>query len=336
MFQRTPNYVMPGRNHLLSDEQRTELRHNFEGVWRKTFDHVFAFPMEPANRLGSDFDDAELERVLEAGWEASGFHFVFETFDDMFVDQRVNDRAAEFVRRKIRAIVNDPETAELLCPQAHPIGGKRPPLGTFYYETFNRPNVKLISVKDDPIQEITPAGLRTGTAEHEFDVIIFATGFDAITGPLAKMNVHGTGGRTIAGEWKEGAKVLLGVSTPGFPNLFSILGPQAPFASHPPVIEAQVDFIGQVLARAQADGIERAEATAEAAQAWSDQCDAVLDATILHQGEGRPWFLGENVPGKRPGTLCYLGGMGNYVAEVNKQVEDGFPGYVLTGSRVPA
>jgi cyclohexanone monooxygenase len=337
VFQRTPNYVMPGRNHMLTPEQRTELRRDFEGIWRKTFDHVFAFPMEPANRLGSQVDDDELERVLEAGWEAGGFHYIFETFDDMLVDQRVNDAAAEFVRRKIRAIVKDPATAELLCPKTHPIGGKRPPLGNFYYETFNRPNVTLVSVREDPIREITPTGLRTGTAEYEFDVIIFATGFDAITGPLAEMNVHGVGGRTIAEEWGRDAKMLLGVSAPGFPNLFSVLGPQAPFASHPPVIEAQVDFIGQVLARALADGAERVEATPEAAQAWSDQCDAILDATLLPQGMGdRPWFLGANVPGKRPSTLCYLGGMAGYVAEVTKQVDNGLPGYVLTGSRVLA
>jgi cyclohexanone monooxygenase len=337
VFQRTPNYVMPGRNHMLTPEQRTELRRDFEGIWRKTFDHVFAFPMEPANRLGSQVDDDELERVLEAGWEAGGFHYIFETFDDMLVDQRVNDAAAEFVRRKIRAIVKDPATAELLCPKTHPIGGKRPPLGNFYYETFNRPNVTLVSVREDPIREITPTGLRTGTAEYEFDVIIFATGFDAITGPLAEMNVHGVGGRTIAEEWGRDAKMLLGVSAPGFPNLFSVLGPQAPFASHPPVIEAQVDFIGQVLARALADGAERVEATPEAAQAWSDQCDAILDATLLPQGMGdRPWFLGANVPGKRPSTLCYLGGMAGYVAEVTKQVDNGLPGYVLTGTRVLA
>jgi cyclohexanone monooxygenase len=337
VFQRTPNYVMPGRNHLLTQEQRTELKGDFENVWRKTFEHVFAFPMEPANRLGSQVDDDELERVLEAGWEAGGFHYIFETFDDMLVDQRVNDAAAEFVRRKIRAIVNDPDTAELLCPKTHPIGGKRPPLGNFYYETFNRPDVNLVSVREDPIQEITPTGLRTGSAEYEFDVIIFATGFDAITGPLAEMNVHGAGGRTIAKEWGEDAKMLLGVSAPGFPNLFSVLGPQAPFASHPPVIEAQVDFIGQVIGRALDHDAERVEATEEATQAWSDQCDAILDATLLPQGMGdRPWFLGANVPGKRPSTLCYLGGMAGYVGEANKQAEEGFPGYVLTGSPEPA
>jgi cation diffusion facilitator CzcD-associated flavoprotein CzcO len=331
VFQRTPNYVLPGRNHALSPEQQQAISSDFDGVWTKVRDHVFAFPMEPANRLGSQADDAELERVFEAGWEAGGFHFVFETFGDLLVDQRVNDAASEFVRRKIRAIVNDPATAELLTPTTHPIGGKRPPLGNFYYETFNRPNVSLVSVRDDPIQEITPTGLRTGTTEYEFDVIIYATGFDAITGPLANMNVHGVGDRTIAEQWAQDAKTLLGVMCPGFPNLFVILGPQAPFASHPPVIEAQVDLIGDVLVRAAAEGAERVEGTEEAAQEWSNACDAALAATLLPQGMGdRPWFLGANVPGKKPATLCYLGGMKNYVDAVKREVADGFPGFTFT------
>jgi len=337
VFQRTPNYALPGRNHALGPQQQLALRRDFENQWEKTFNHVFGFPMAPANRLGSEVSDDELQRVLEAGWEAGGFHYIFETFDDMLVDQRVNDAASEFVRRKIRAIVNDPETAELLCPTTHPIGGKRPPLCNFYYETFNRPNVKLVSVREDPIQEITPAGLRTGSAEYEFDVIIYATGFDAITGPLAGMNVHGVGDRTIAAQWADDAKALLGLASPGFPNLFAVLGPQAPFASHPPVIETQVEVIGKLLQRAIEAGAERVEATEEAAQAWSDQCDAILAATLLPQGMGdRPWFLGANVPGKKPSTLCYLGGLAAYRAAADNEVAAGFPGFTFTKSPVPA
>ncbi|MCW2957509.1 MAG: Phenylacetone monooxygenase [Solirubrobacterales bacterium] len=337
VFQRTPNYVMPGRNHAVSAEQQTALRSDYENIWKTTFDHVFAFPMKPANLLGSELSDAELERVLEAGWEAGGFRYIFETVDDMLVDQRVNDAASEFVRRKIRAIVKDPDTAALLSPTTHPIGGKRPPLGNMYYETFNRSNVKLVSVREDPIREITPRGLRTGNAEYEFDVLVFATGFDAITGPLSKIDVRGVGGRTIADEWSDGASVLLGVSSPGFPNLFSILGPQAPFASHPPVIETQVELVGQLLKRAQETGAERVEANEDATRAWSELCDTILDATLLPQGMGdRPWFLGANIPGKRPSTLCYLGGMAGYRAAIAQEAEAGYPGYAFGAAPVPA
>lgn len=331
VFQRTPNFVVPTRNHALSPEQKTELSRDYEGVWDKAFKHVFGFPMESPQRLGSELNDEELQQVFEAGWEAGGFRFIFETVDDLLVDQRVNDAAAEFVRNKIRTVVKDPHTAELLCPTTHPIGGKRPPLGSFYYETYNRPNVSLVSVREDPIQEITPTGLRTASGvEYELDVIIYATGFDAITGPLASLDIRGVGGRTIAEQWADGAKMLLGLSADGFPNLFTILGPQAPFASHPPVIETQVDLIEKILERALAEKVTRVEATPEGVEAWSDQCDMVLKATLLEQGLGdRPWFLGANVPGKKPSTLCYLGGLGNYVTAVNQEVEGGFSSYAL-------
>jgi cyclohexanone monooxygenase len=337
VLQRTPNFVMPGRNHALGDEQRTAIKRDYDAIWEKTFNHVFAFPMDPANRLGSELSDAELEEVFQAGWESGGFRYIFETVDDMLVDQRVNDAASEFVRRKIRALVKDPRTAADLCPTTHPIGGKRPPLGNFYYETFNRDNVSLVNVREDPIIEITPTGVRTESGVHEVDVIVFATGFDAITGPLEKMNVRGAAGTTLAQEWADGPKMHLGVSAHGFPNLFTILGPQGPFASHPPVIETQVEFIGKVIGTAIADGAQRVEATAEACQAFSDTCDLILGMTLIPQGlDDRPWFLGANVPGKKPSTLAFLGGMAAYKAEVAKDVENGFPGYDLSGAVVPA
>ncbi|HVE23771.1 MAG TPA: NAD(P)/FAD-dependent oxidoreductase [Sporichthya sp.] len=338
VFQRTPNYVMPGRNHALSEEQRAALKADYDAITAQTFNHVFAFPMDPANQLGSEVSDEELTTIFERGWEDGGFRYIFTTVDDMLVDQRVNDIAAEFVRKKIRAIVKDPATAELLCPTTHPIGGKRPPLGNFYYETFNRPNVSLVNVRPDPIAAITPTGVRlTSGAEYDVDVIIFATGFDAMTGPLEKMNVHGVGGRTLKDEWAEGCNLHLGISQPGFPNLFSVLGPQGPFASHPPVIEKQVEFIGKVLEHAIAQGAERVEATPEAGAAWTAMCDLILNMTLVPKGiEDRPWFLGANVPGKKPTTLCYLGGMAGYCAELDKETGGGFPGYEMSKAPVPA
>ncbi|MBA3742799.1 MAG: NAD(P)/FAD-dependent oxidoreductase [Sporichthya sp.] len=339
VFQRTPNFVMPGRNHALSDHQRAELKRDYDLITEQTFNHVFAFPMDPANQLGSEVsDDADLIRIFEKGWEDGGFRYIFTTVDDMLVDQRVNDIAAEFVRNKIRAIVKDPVTAELLCPKTHPIGGKRPPLGNFYFETFNRSNVTLVDVRPDPVAEITPTGLRlTSGAEYEADVIIFATGFDAMTGPLAKMNVHGVGDRTLEAEWVEGPNLHLGISQAGFPNLFAILGPQGPFASHPPVIEKQVEFIGKVLDKALADGAERVESTPEAGAAWTAMCDMILHMTLVPKGlDDRPWFLGANVPGKKQTTLAYLGGMAGYCAELDKERDGGFPGYAMRKAPVPA
>ncbi len=340
VFQRTPNFVMPGRNHPLTDQYRAELKRDYDAICAQTFSHVFAFPMDPAGRIAGDVtDEADIHRIFERGWEDGGFRYIFTTFDDMLVDQRLNDLASEFVRNKIRAIVKDPVTAELLCPKTHPIGGKRPPLGNFYFETYNRANVSLVDVRTDPITEIIPTGVRLSSgAEHEVDVIIFATGFDAMTGPLSKMNVHGVGDRTLGDVWEQdGPGLHLSISQPGFPNLFAILGPQAPFASHPPVIEKQVEFIGKVLEQAQASGAERVEATAEAGAAWTAMCDMILGMTLVPQGlDDRPWFLGANIPGKKPAALCYLGGMAGYVAELDKEIGSGFPGYALSDAPVPA
>ncbi|CAN5258710.1 NAD(P)/FAD-dependent oxidoreductase [soil metagenome] len=333
VFQRTPNYVMPGRNFLLENSQRDEIKRNYKAIWEQTHKQVFAFPMDPANRTYADVDSEQLQSVLEAGWEAGGFRYIFETFDDLLVDQRVNDAAADFVRNKIRAIVKDPETAELLSPKTHPIGGKRPPLGHFYYETFNKPNVTLVDSRTYPIEEITPTGIRTTAAEYEFDIIIFAVGFDAVTGPLTNMDIRGVDGVSIRDEWADGAKSQRGVAVNGFPNLFTILGPQGPFANMPPIIEKQVEFIGNVISSAEKSGFDKIEATAEGVSAWSDQCDLILNATLLAQGEAdRAWFLGANIPGKTPSTLFYFGGAAGYFDELNKEASEEYPDFALTNS----
>ncbi|MGF0289922.1 flavin-containing monooxygenase, partial [Rhodococcus ruber] len=185
VFQRTPNYVMPAQNHDLDDEFRRKIKSDYAAVWNKARNHVFGFPMDPAGRMYDDVEiDAERDRIFEEGWRNGGFHFVFETFDDLILDQRSNDAAAEFIRKKIREIVEDPETAELLTPRGYPYISKRPPSGTNYYETFNRDNVSLVDIRSNPIEALTANGLRTREREYEFDVIIFATGFDAVTGAL--------------------------------------------------------------------------------------------------------------------------------------------------------
>lgn len=176
VFQRTPNYVMPARNHPLMEEQMNEIKQNYEKVFKRARGQIYGFDMTDSTLMFDQMDsDAKVQRVLEAGWEKGGFRYVFETFGDILLNPKSNEAASEFVRNKIRAIVNDQETAELLCPD-YPIVSKRPPVGHHYYEAFNRDNVKLVDIKNNPIQEITPTGLKTGTTEYEFDMIIFAIG----------------------------------------------------------------------------------------------------------------------------------------------------------------
>ena len=190
VFQRTPNYVLPARNHPLTDDQLTEIKSDYQKVFNRARVQAFGMDFVDASRTMADMkDDAEFQRVLEFGWEIGGFRFIFETFADMLTNPACNAAAGAFIRNKICSIVKDPKTAELLCPH-YTILSKRPPLGHFYYETFNRENVTLIDVNDNPIEEITPTGLRTSSSTYEFDMIIFAIGFDAITGTPSKIDLR--------------------------------------------------------------------------------------------------------------------------------------------------
>ncbi|MEA2625749.1 MAG: hypothetical protein QOD06_1794, partial [Candidatus Binatota bacterium] len=247
VFQRTPNYVLPARNYTMTDDERQSIRARYDEIWEQARKHFFGFAMDVAGRTAADVTPEEHQRILEGGWEIGGFRYIFETFDDIFVDERSNAVASEFVRNKIRAIVKDPATAELLCPKDYPLAGKRPPLGHFYYETFNRENVSLVDVSANPITEITANGVRTGSDEYAADIIVFATGFDAVTGTLRSMDIRGKGGATIGEKWEGGPRTHLGIAVDDFPNLFMICGPQSPFANIPVVIDGIVDWIGQAI-----------------------------------------------------------------------------------------
>ena len=204
VFQRSPNYVVHGRIHALEAPDQAEVKSNDDKIWTQAENHVYAFAMDPAGRSYDDVSPESRQRVLDAGWEAGGFNFLFQTFDDILLNERANETAAEFVRNKIRAIVKNPETAELLCPKSHPYAGKRPPMGQHYYETFNRENVTLVDVSKNPIDDVTSTGIRLQDGqEFEVDVIIFALGFDALTGALMLMNVRGRKWQNLEERWAE-------------------------------------------------------------------------------------------------------------------------------------
>jgi cyclohexanone monooxygenase len=327
LFQRTPNYVLPGRNYPLDDNQRQGLKAKKEETWALIRKQVFAFPIKPVNRMFDTVTPEERQRVLEAGWETGGFRYLFETLDDILIDERSNHAASEFIRNKIRAIVKDPVTAELLCPQYY-FGLKRPPIGNFYYEAFNQDNVALADASTNPIEEITPKGIRAGGKEFEFDMLIFALGFDAMTGALTHMDIRGKNGVSIKDKWQAGPETHLGIAVDGFPNMFMISGPQTPFANVPPLIEGAVTWIGQAIRRARDGGHRSVEATPEATAAWKKQIQAMLDATLLGKGvEHHTWFLGANIPGKAHAVLFYFGGAEAYFNELQQSAERGFPGF---------
>jgi cyclohexanone monooxygenase len=324
LFQRTPNYVLPGRNHPLDDNDRQSIKTNYDAIWAQVRKQVFAFPMESSTLTYDDVDDEQRRQIFEYGWEQGGFRFLFETFADILVDERTNAAAAEFVRHKIRAIVKDPETAELMCPK-YPIALKRPPLGNFFYESFNRDNVRLIDISQHPLSAATEKGLVTNGVEYEFDIIIFAIGFDAVTGPLTHMDVRGRGGELIRDKWKNGPETHLGIVMDGFPNMFMITGPQTPFSNVPPVVDASVKWISHVIQKAESEGMDMIEVKRQAVEDWGKLMYDLLDQTLLGQAtELGSWFMGANIPGKAHAPLHYFGGAAGYFEELDNSLNADF------------
>ncbi|MCW3041330.1 MAG: NAD(P)/FAD-dependent oxidoreductase [Solirubrobacterales bacterium] len=330
VLQRTPNYVIPARNHPLTADEQRAIKMDYDKIWARCREQFFAMPIPPANRMTSDLTPQEQQRILERGWETGGFRFIFETFDDTIAVPEANKIVADFVREKIRAIVHVPETAEKLAPKDHPIAGKRPPLGHYYYEAYNRENVDLVSVKENPIERISEKGivLADGT-EFEVDVIIFATGFDALTGALTKIDLRGRDGLTIKDAWADGAQTHIGVATKGFPNLFMLFGPQTPFANFPPVAEDISSWIGQAIKHLEeSPDFDTMEATQEAMDAWNQHVTDLVNATVIAQGtDVHSWMLGANIPGKTHRVLFHFGGVASFYDSCQKVIDDGWSGF---------
>lgn len=329
VFQRTPNFVLPARNYTLTSEERQGIRANYDSIWEKSRLHFFGFPMDMAGRTINDVTPEEAQKILEWGWEIGGFHFIFETFDDILVDPKSNQVVADFVRDKIRSIVTDPKTADLLCPENYPIAGKRPPLGHFYYETFNRENVTLIDVSETAISGITEKGVKVGDREYEVDIIVFATGFDAVTGSYRGLDIRGRDGRTLADAWTDGPRTQLGIGVEGFPNMFMIGGPQTPFANIPVVIDGVVEWIGDAIRFMRDKNVATMEPTGESMEIWRQTVNAIVDATVLSQGPNS-WFLGDNIPGKPRAALFYFGGVGAFREACQQVASGGYDSYVFS------
>lgn len=332
VFQRTPNYVLPARNDALSDHDVATIRKNFDEIFDRAFAQPFGMDIPPAaGRVAADCTPAEQQQVLERGWELGGFRYLFETFDDVITNEESNELAAEFVRNKIRAIVKDSRTAELLCPKDYPLANKRPPLGHYYYETFNKDNVSLADISESPIR-IEPKGIRVGDEFHEVDAIIFATGYDALTGTLNQIDIRGRHGAALRDRWTEGPRTHLGMTVDGFPNFFMVAGPQTPFANIPVVGEYCVGWLSGLLKTMHERNADMVEPTSEAVEEFSKLVEAVTDMTVFRRGGVRNWFLGTNIPGKPEATVMWLGGVGSFREVGEAEASGGYKGLVLTSA----
>ncbi|SMR62143.1 unnamed protein product [Zymoseptoria tritici ST99CH_1E4] len=338
VFQRTANFVLPARNHPLTAEQQRSIKGRYDEVWKGACSQIFGMDMVDSQQVMMEMhDEKKIRRVLENGWEVGGFRYIFETFADLLTSQQANDVASDFVREKIRSLVKDEETAEILCPD-HGLMGKRPPLGHHYFETFNKPHVTLVDVKNNPIKEITEKGVqltdkdpRTGTDEFEFDMIIYAIGFDAGTGALVNMDVRGKDNRSLGEEWNKELQTFLGIANDGFPNLLMMCAPQSPFANLPVALDKQADFIGKTLERMQRDNCGRVEPKKEAVEGWTKMITDVYEGTVLPAmaTKAGSWYIGANVPGKRVAPLFWFGGVSGYRRFCDGEVTNGFPSLTM-------
>ncbi len=330
VFQRTPTYCIPQRNRPLSDADRHRIRRDWQRILAACRESYGGFVHSFDPRSGLSVSAAEREAKFEALWQQPGFAFWFSNFADLMMNMEVNAHAAAFLRGKIRARVDNPDTARLLLPD-HPFGAKRVPLENGYYEAYNRANVRLVDLRETPIERITPAGIRTTGEEHSLDVIVYATGFDAGTGSLIRIDIRGTNGRSLADKWQDGPKTFLGLLVGGFPNLFIVNGPHnaAALCNAGRCIEQNVDWIARCVERMQVQGATRVEPTSAAEEEWTRHVYDVADASVLAEMTDS-WFFGASIPGKPRRVTIYAAGAREYRRHCESVADAGFVGLALS------
>ena len=330
MFQRTPNYSIPARNYPLSEDEKRAWAENYREFRRRAREEMRNGIVSEIPQKGALEDsDNEREATYEFRWARGGLTFM-TAYNNLALDKSANDTAAEFVRDKIGETVKDPAVAKLLQPTTYPIGTKRICIDTDYFETFNRDNVTLVDIRNAPISEITPKGIVTGGKEYACDAIVFATGFDAMTGSFARIDIRGRDGLTLKDKWEEGPKTYLGLMVAGFPNMFLVTGPGSPSVLSNMIvsIEQHVDWIADCLAYQRDRDIAGIEATQGAEDGWVAHVNEVAHNTLYPQANS--WYMGANIPGKPRVFLPYIGGIPAYRAICNEVVANGYRGFALT------
>ncbi len=332
VFQRTANYCVPARNGKVDPEVTAARKADYDGVVRRTRESFFGQEHYFIPKSVLEATPEEREREFDRMWDAGGFAFWLANYQDMFFSQEANDLCADYLKRKIRRTVKDPAVAERLIPKGYAYGTKRQPLDTNYYETFNKDNVLLVDAGiDGAIEAVTENGIRAGGREYELDTIVFATGFDAMTGPLKALNLRGRGGRTLDEQWADGPHTYLGISVAGFPNLFTITGPQSPsvLSNMPVSIEQHVEWVTDCIDAMRQAGKTVIEATPEAQEQWVAHVNAVVGATLMTGANS--WYMSANIPGKARAFLPYLGpeGVGGYRKKCEEVAAKGYEGFEL-------
>ena len=325
VFQRTPNYCAPLRNGPVSEETQRRFKATYPEIHRRIRETTGAFLHDFDRRKALEVPREARLAVYEKLWALPGFGKWLGNFRDIMTDREANEDFAEFVRDKIRARVKDPAVAEKLVPKDHPFGSKRVPLETEYYEAYNRDNVLLVDVREAPIERITPLGIKTRDREYEFDVIIYATGFDAITGAVTRIDIRGEGGLSLKDKWANGPRTLLGVQSAGFPNLF--IATNSAFCNYTVCAESIVEWITEAIRYVRASGYSRIAPTLKAEEAWVEHANEVGRHTMLSGADS--WFIGANIPGKARAILLYASPAPVYRAKCTEAAANGYKEFVL-------
>lgn len=330
VFQRTPAYTVPALNLPLDEEYERTWKENYPDR-RLQMRASLSATYESAEKFGSVFDHSpeEREQILEKAWTSrSGLDFI-TTFSDTLSSLEANEVSAEFVRKKIRQIVQNPDVARKLTPTSYPIGSKRICMDTGYYETFNRPNVSLVDLSQEPILEMTERGIRTSAETHDLDLIVLATGFDGVTGSLVRMNVTGIDGAKLEEKWADGPSNYLGFTVAGFPNMFMIHGPGSPGVLAQMITggEWQVEWVERVIRDLMRRKVARIDTLPEAESEWDNEMEAMAGYTLYKYADS--WYMGANIPGKKRKFLIYVGGFNRYAALCDEAVDNGYRGFRL-------
>jgi cyclohexanone monooxygenase len=327
VFQRTAQYVVPSKHQPIDKAHLQWIKDNYEDYWSGVLGSVTAFGFTESQVSAESVSPDERAATFRHQYESGGgFHYMFQAFNDVGVSLVANHAATDVIKAKIKEIVTDPETAARLTPSE--LYARRPLCADYYYETYNRDNVELVDAKADPIAELTPNGIRTESgAEYEFDVIIFATGFDAVSGNQLKIEQIGRGGVRLADEWADRPRAHVGMMAHGFPNMFMIFGPMGPFTNQPPAHEAQVDWIADVITMMRERGITSIEPTRESEDQWMAMCDEIASGTLFPKVNS--WINGSNIEGKPVTVMFFMGGMGEYMKHLRAALDSDLAGFDL-------
>ena len=330
VFQRTPNFSMPARNASLDPAFVRAMKERYRQHRDEAKRSGVGVPLVVPENLAVEAAPEARAEAFRRGWQEGSLFGLTRTYADVLLDPAANETVAEYVRARIREIVDDPDVAEALSPRNHPFGTKRPCLDTNYYATFNRDDVTLVDLRATPIVEITPSGIRTSESEYELDAIVFATGFDAMTGPILGVDIVGRDGQSLRDKWAAGPRTYLGLQSAGFPNLFMITGPGSPsvLSNMMVSIEQHVDWIADCLDAVREQGAATIEATVAAEDGWVAHVNEVASMTLMPQANS--WYMGANVPGKPRVFMPYIGGVGVYREICDTVAAKDYEGFIIS------